>query len=283
MIRVELLPVERLLFRSSVVTIGRFDCEVRNPLFRDSGATANDLVVFPRSSVGIVHDGRPLFVSTTTNVNFYNRGQRYTRKRIDDRDRCDWFALDREQSQELSRHKGAKSNRPFSFTHGPLDPAHFLAERRLIQEISAGRLSALEIEERTLTMLRDLVDAAHRAWSAPSTASRPSPTRKHRDLAEGAKAILTDSMDDRLSLGQIANELGVSPFHLSRVFRSVTGKTLADFRKELRLFRAADVIADTALDLTTVAADHGFVSHSHLTFDFRRRFGVTPSRLRAEN
>ena len=284
MVRVELLPVESLLYRSPLVTIGRLDCEAADPLFRDSGATVNDLVVFPRSSVGIVHDGRPLFVSTSANVNFYNRGQRYRRKRIDERDRCDWFALDGELILEIAREESdPKGERPFSFAYGPLDAAHFLAERRLVRDISSGRLAPLEIEERSLGLVRNLIRSAQAVWSAPSPASCPSPSRKHRDLAETAKAILADANDDRLSLGAIAAEAGVSPYHLSRVFRAVTGKTLADYRRDLRLFRAADVISETSVALTTVAADLGFVSHSHLTFDFRRRFGITPSRLRAGN
>jgi AraC-like DNA-binding protein len=51
---------------------------------------------------------------------------------------------------------------------------------------------------------------------------------------------------------------------------------------QLRLSRAL-VELPHANDLTTLAFDLGFSSHSHFTVSFRRAFGCTPSEFRAEN
>jgi AraC-like DNA-binding protein len=49
----------------------------------------------------------------------------------------------------------------------------------------------------------------------------------------------------------------------------------------LRLRASLEAIAERSLDLTSVALDHGFSSHSHFTAAFRREWGMTPSDWRA--
>jgi AraC-like DNA-binding protein len=69
-------------------------------------------------------------------------------------------------------------------------------------------------------------------------------------------------------------------FHTCRVFRATTGYTIHGFRRELRLRHALARILDGGGTLTTIAADTGFASQSHLTNLFRARFGITPAKAR---
>ena len=73
--------------------------------------------------------------------------------------------------------------------------------------------------------------------------------------------------------------LAVSPFHLVRVFRSVTGRPIHAYQTELRLRSSLPLIAD-GVPLADVAQQLGFASHSHLTDRFVRAYGLTPSRWR---
>jgi AraC-like DNA-binding protein len=50
----------------------------------------------------------------------------------------------------------------------------------------------------------------------------------------------------------------------------------------LRLHASLERVAEPGSDLTAVALDLGFASHSHFTAAFRRSFGLTPSALRAQ-
>jgi AraC-like DNA-binding protein len=81
-------------------------------------------------------------------------------------------------------------------------------------------------------------------------------------------------------MGQIAGAIGVSRFHLSRVFRSTTGFSLHGYRNQLRLRAALERIADPQTRLPSLASELGFSSHSHFTAAFRETFGVAPSELR---
>jgi AraC-like DNA-binding protein len=66
------------------------------------------------------------------------------------------------------------------------------------------------------------------------------------------------------------------------VFERVTGATIHRYLTRLRLRVALARIADGESNLTALALDLGFSSHSHLTSTFAREFGAPPSRLRAE-
>jgi transcriptional regulator GlxA family with amidase domain len=48
----------------------------------------------------------------------------------------------------------------------------------------------------------------------------------------------------------------------------------------LRLAQALSAVVDSDADITTIALDAGFASHSHFTLHFRTLFGVTPAALR---
>ena len=56
--------------------------------------------------------------------------------------------------------------------------------------------------------------------------------------------------------------------------------TIAEYRTHLRVRAAIERLLAGADDLSTIAADCGFASHSHLTDTFRRTLGTPPSRLR---
>ena len=73
--------------------------------------------------------------------------------------------------------------------------------------------------------------------------------------------------------------MGTSPFHLARVFRRESGLTIHAYVHQLRLRTALERVMDRE-DLSRVAVDLGYATHSHFTASFRRSFGVPPSSLR---
>jgi AraC-like DNA-binding protein len=80
----------------------------------------------------------------------------------------------------------------------------------------------------------------------------------------------------------VARAACASPDHLTRIFRRETGSTLHGYLVRLRLAVALDAVIETEVDLTELAFDLGFASHSHLTYAFRRRYGVPPGAVRRE-
>lgn len=101
-------------------------------------------------------------------------------------------------------------------------------------------------------------------------------------MVDAAKAFLHDRLDRNIGLDELAREVGCSPYHLMRLFRAETGQALRAYRARLRVAAALARIAEGADDLTQLALEVGFASHSHLSDTFRTVLGVTPSRLRQD-
>lgn len=87
-------------------------------------------------------------------------------------------------------------------------------------------------------------------------------------------------MEDRLTLANIADAVGLSPYYICRMFRRATGTTLHAYRQRLRLRSSLESVAGSGRPLVDLALEAGFSSHSHFTSAFRREFARTPSGVR---
>lgn len=274
-------PFDTILFESPVLLAGRFRAPVGHPRFRDSGPTLNHIFVFPRTCVEIRHqDARP-FLAEPNVVTYYNRGQVYSRAAVDPAgDRCEWFAFQDAVVVDAVRlfdpSTEERPDRPFPFRYGPGDSESYWVQRRIVETLAARRVAdGLRVEEEMLGVLARLLAQAFRLHP-PGRA----PTPRRRELADAARRLIAARFREPLTLSEIARELSASPFHLSRVFREVTGWTLHGYRDALRLAAALEAVRDSRADLTSIALDLGYSSHSHFTAAFRARFGVPPSRAR---
>lgn len=263
---------DRILFRTPSVAVGAFRCPRTHPLFRDSGPIENDVFVFPRARVAIAHAGGRRFTADPGVVTFYNRGQLYARTAIDDADRSDWFAVDRDLALELVRDPDP-DGRPFRQAHAPSASASYLRQRRLFERLRSGEpLDALAVEEEVLLLLADVLQ---RADTCPPAADTDAVA-----IAERARIELGTRYAEDMPLAALARATGVSRSRLCRAFRQATGTTLHAYRDGLRL-RAALEVLPGCFDLTALALDLGYASHSHFAARFRRAFGLTPSEARA--
>ncbi|WP_282610712.1 AraC family transcriptional regulator [Pelagibius sp. Alg239-R121] len=86
---------------------------------------------------------------------------------------------------------------------------------------------------------------------------------------------------EAFDLEDVAQACGVSRFHLSRVFQSVSGRSVMAYARARRLSEAARLLVGGADDILSVALDAGYGSHEAFTRAFRELFGITPEALRA--
>jgi transcriptional regulator GlxA family with amidase domain len=80
-----------------------------------------------------------------------------------------------------------------------------------------------------------------------------------------------------LRLADLADSVGLSPFHAARLFTRATGLPPHAWRTQIRLQRALAPLRAGA-SVAEVAVEHGFTDQSHFTRHFRRMFGVPPGR-----
>lgn len=138
-----------------------------------------------------------------------------------------------------------------------------------------GHPEALAVQA-ALELVQAILEAAGAPRRERGTAGRS------RQLAQAAVLALHRDLSINRSIDELAEELGCSPYHLMHAFRAEMGDTLRGYRLRARLGAALHRLADGPDDLTTLANELGFASHSHLTDTFTRELGIAPSRLRAQ-
>ncbi|QCK87187.1 AraC family transcriptional regulator [Phreatobacter aquaticus] len=84
-------------------------------------------------------------------------------------------------------------------------------------------------------------------------------------------------------LDDVARHCQVSPFHLTRAFAAVTGRSLMRYMRARRLSEAARTLADGAPDILQVALEAGYGSHEAFSRAFRDQFSLTPEAVRNQS
>ncbi|MFE0645553.1 helix-turn-helix domain-containing protein [Streptomyces sp. NPDC058877] len=147
---------------------------------------------------------------------------------------------------------------------------------RVLAAGARNRADVFELTELSLRLAAEVLSALapERVW-----AGLPPRATGRRRLVDSARTVL--AADLRISLSDLAREVGCSPHHLSRAFRETTGRTLTEHRSRLRTAQALDRIAQGDTRLVALAADLGFTDQAHMTHALRRATGHTPGALRA--
>ena len=85
------------------------------------------------------------------------------------------------------------------------------------------------------------------------------------------------NLNRKITLKELANAAGYSPWHAARLFKEVVGKAPFEYIRALRLTEAALMLRDQPVKVIDVAMDFVFDSHEGFTRAFSREFGMPPS------
>lgn len=97
---------------------------------------------------------------------------------------------------------------------------------------------------------------------------------------EEAETLIRDRYPEDLRLTILSEQIGVAPSTLASAFRRYLHLSVGEFLLEIRLQHARTAILDSAESLSVVAVSCGFYDQAHLTRTFRKKYGITPARLR---
>jgi AraC-like DNA-binding protein len=277
-------PVERVLRRSALLGVGEFRCAVDHPQFHGGGPQACAYVVFPRSSVRLIHAHWRPQVSTPNVVSLYNAGDSYERRAVSaEGDHCDWIALAPELLRDIAEpyigEREIESGRIFARPLVPIAPAVYAAQHAMFAALNAAAsLPLLAVESRAISLVQSVL-ASTRTASRQAPRVTPALARRQIDIVEHAKAVLARRFGEGVSLSEAAREVHCSPGYLCRSFKRLTGTTLHAFQQQLRLRASLHELSTSRGDLASVAMQFGFATHSHFSDVFRRQFGVTPTQF----
>lgn len=132
---------------------------------------------------------------------------------------------------------------------------------------SAARGDVLRAETGAAELIGELLD-------------QPLPVGSPHRAVEAAREFIASDPTRSDALATIAQAAASSPFHLARLFRRHTGRSLHVHRDELRLALALQRLQGGEANLARLAVDLGYSHHSHFSAAFKRRFGIAPALMR---
>ncbi len=275
----------RQLFRGATLSICDVACRPHcSDCGGDEWADAHE-VVFPRTGVFVKHAGQESVVADSNKVLFLNRHEPY---RISHPVLCGddctvlTFAPDA-LIDVLSLYDPAARDRPdrvFHFGHSLLKPDALPFLHRLRRYLCGSACDDMAVEEFALELLDSVVRHAYHVRGRQRARVRPATALAHRESADATRTFLAARFRSRLTLDDVAGSVHRSRFHLARLFRQETGISIHEYQNRLRLAEALERLADGEGDLTQLALDLGYSSHSHFSSAFRRSFGTAPSVFR---
>jgi len=100
-----------------------------------------------------------------------------------------------------------------------------------------------------------------------------------REKLVRAVEYIQDQLDTDLTVSGIAQAVGLSPDHFTRLFKESTGQSPHRYVVEARVRKAKELLTTGKFTISEAAFHVGFADQSHLTRQFKRVFGLPPKRL----
>lgn len=107
-------------------------------------------------------------------------------------------------------------------------------------------------------------------------------SRVEPDVVQKVKMYILEFSHLDLSLEAIAEQVGLSPFYLSKLFKEQLGVNYIDFLTECRVERAKTMMADPKLSLKEIAYAVGYRDPNYFSKVFRKMCGVPPTDYRKQ-
>ena len=94
------------------------------------------------------------------------------------------------------------------------------------------------------------------------------------------RGLLEREYRDPWTLDRLARRVGVSAFHLQRMFKKYTGASPKQFLNRVRVEEAKRLLADSDKKITAICYDVGFTGLTPFCTAFRRLTGMSPRAYR---
>jgi len=95
-----------------------------------------------------------------------------------------------------------------------------------------------------------------------------------------AKVLLRMGIDNKLSIGDVADELKVSYSWFRQTFKTHTGMAPGQYLLQLRIEQAKLLLMDNSKSIKTIAYDLNFKSVFYFSSLFKNKLGVSPAQYR---
>lgn len=106
--------------------------------------------------------------------------------------------------------------------------------------------------------------------------------RKTGNVLEQVKLYLRQHFAKDITLEDVAESHGISPYYLSKLFSQQFGITFIDFLTDLRVEESKRLLMDTQKSLKEIAYEVGYANSNYFCRVFKKKSGWTPSEFRKD-
>lgn len=157
----------------------------------------------------------------------------------------------------------------FVLMHADIKPEQFEMDAMLIQETFK--------ERREIEAIYDLL----KIWSIKVAKNRHAAQNESIDsLIVKAMTYMKDHYGENLSLKEVAEQVNISTYYLSRLFKRETGKNFSEYLVEYRINKAKQYLTETDMKLYEIADQIGLSDPHYFSRTFKKHEGVTPTQYR---
>ena len=136
----------------------------------------------------------------------------------------------------------------------------------------------LQTDEMVMELLERVINILTNSKPVPTIAD--SLKQFHLGTVESARAYIFENFSNNISLQQLSRHCLVSPFHFSRIFKTIMNISPHQYLAEVRLNHAKVLLSTTDQSVTDVAFACGFNSVEHFATAYRQRFTMNPATYR---
>ncbi|HEY0173211.1 MAG TPA: AraC family transcriptional regulator [Pyrinomonadaceae bacterium] len=94
-------------------------------------------------------------------------------------------------------------------------------------------------------------------------------------------ALMESSYQQEWSLESLAEKINLSPSYLCHLFKAETDVSPLHYLKSVRMKKAKELMESTFLNVKQIMHSVGLKDKCHFARDFKRMYGVPPTRFRA--
>lgn len=274
------------LYESPLLSVHDYQCSLGLGGPAGEEESASDTIVLMRHGAFCKHFGRHAVTANVNQAAFFASGSTYRVSHPTDcGDRGTVFEVSqrvlRDIVRELDPTVDEHPDSVFPFFTGPCASDVFWRHRELVQKLESGApLEHLWADVTALQIVADVLESAFSRHGSKPERRRKDTDADHVERTEAAKTYLAAHLGDPVTLEDVAGAVYASPFNFARIFQQQAGIPVHRYLTMLRLRASLERLAEGEEDITNLALDLGFSSHSHFTDVFRKEFGSTPSEIR---
>lgn len=103
---------------------------------------------------------------------------------------------------------------------------------------------------------------------------------KTDSVVEQAKQYIAEHFNKELSLEEMAREVGISPYYLSKLFKESEGTGYIEYTTKLRMDYAKEQLGATDRSIKEICHDAGYQDPNYFSRIFKKWTGMTPTEYR---